>query len=526
MSACPRSRAWRDNHDSAYQHAAVVDDLVADRLRRGLLVDVTRLYEADPLLPVFVSPMGVVPKSTPGRFRLILDGSCGLADAVNDFCDPRPLGDVCLATFDAVVADILDQREHTPAGVPLLLFSTDLSDAYLSVPVRVDDWFQLAQVWRQRVYWNTACPFGLRASGFWLHCFTAAFDSRIAAIAGRRPHTYVDDSLGIAPAGPPMAALQEAMETVAPSVGFSLSTKGGIAPPSTARSFCGWVFDTVAMTVSLPQHKLAALRALVAAHATRHRILATDLRSVLGKLSAASRGIRCSRPYLSELFHASSSTSGRWVTLCAAARDDLLYWADLLTSFNGTRILRAPAPAATIFSDASTAWGYGFYCPELGVYACGQWSTEPDVAPPTQHINVLEAGVGVAAAAIIGALLPRGSAISLWLDNTVAVGTVKRERGARGPLSNVARALAFLTDTLTITISPSHIQGVRNRVADALSRGVLPPEVVGFRRLSLPPHFLTSIIMSRVPSRALVTLLGSPTAPGAPPSPPAAPGSA
>jgi hypothetical protein len=109
------------------------------------------------------------------------------------------------------------------------------------------------------------------------------------------------------------------------------------------------------------------------------------------------------------------------------------------------------------------------------------------------------------------------------LDNTVAVGTVKRERGSRGPLSNVARALAFLNDTLTLSVSPSHVQGARNSVADALNQGALPPELAGFRRLSLPPRFLTSIITSRTPSRALATILGSHTALGAPVSPSAAP---
>ena len=505
LSACPVSRSYRDNHASAYALPSEVDDLVAKRSASGWLIDVTALYTADPLLPIYTSPIGVIEKSTPGKYRLLLDGSSGVADCVNDFADPSVLPTPVLATFDAIIGDILRLRSLSP-GVDILLYTTDIDNAYMRVPVRVDDWWQLGQLWRGRVFWNVSPPMGLRPSGHILGCFTEPINARIAALSGYRPRTYVDDSLGAAPA-PDMPLLEALMESVPAGVGFPLSSSKR-APPATSVTFCGWVFDSRALTVSLPPAKLRKLRALVGAHHLRHRIPATALSSLVGALTSACRGLRASRPYLDALSDASSSSSGRWVTLPLAARDDLAYWHDLLVAFDGVSFMSKPAPCATIFADASTSTGWGWVCHDLGVYGSGVWSDEPDIAPPLVHINALELVVGVAASVAVSRLLPPSSSVALRSDNTVAVSSIERERGARGPLANAVRALSFLSDTRPFSVFPSHIQGIRNCVADALSRGTVPASISSYRRLQFPSQWLTQIALSRRPSRDLDALRG------------------
>lgn len=505
LSACPRSRAYRDNHSSAYEFADEVDALVAERVRHGWLADVTDLYRADPLLPILVAPIGVVEKSTPGTYRLLLDGSFGVGDCVNDFINPALLGPPLLASFDAIVASILALRRDDPSAV-ILLYTTDYDNAYMHLPIRPADYWQLGQLWRGRVYWNLSAPMGLRPAGHLLYRFTAPINDRIFELTGFRPETFVDDSLGAALAAD-MPALAAAMDAVPESVGFPISSRKRL-PPSTSRTFCGWVFDTVNMTVSLPLDKLRRLRAQVDSHALRHRILASDLASLVGALQAACRGVRSSRPYLDELSAASATATGRWVTLSAAARADLLYWHDLLRDFNGTRMITAPPPVATVYSDACTSVGWGWVCHELRIFGCGSWADEPAIAPPLTHINALELVVGVAAADTVAGRLPVGSSVALRLDNTVAVATVERERGARGHLSNAARALAYLTDTRPFSVLPSHIQGTSNVDADALSRGLMPATVASYTRVFFPSGWLTLIASSPRPSLVLRTRPG------------------
>lgn len=516
LSAPPRSRSYRDNHSSAYEFSDAVDALVEERTRPGWLVDVTPLYVADPLLPILVSPIGVVEKSTPGTYRLLLDGSFGAGDCVNDFIDPSLFGAPLLASFDAIVSSILALRRADPLAV-ILLYTTDIDNAYMRLPIRAADYWQLGQLWRNRVYWNVRAPMGLRPAGHLLYRFTAPINDRIFSLTGHRPETFVDDSIGAALAAD-MPALAAAMDSVPESVGFPISARKRL-PPSTSRVFCGWLFDTVTMTVSLPRDKLLRLRAQISSHALRHRILASDLASLVGALQAACRGVRSSRPYLDTLCAASATATGRWVTLRADARADLLYWHDLLRDFSGTRMLDTRSPDVTVFSDACTSWGWGWVCHDLRVYGYGVWSDEPAIAPPLAHINALELVVGIAAADTVAGLLPVDSSVALRLDNTVAVATVERERGARGHLSHAARALAYLTDTRSFFVASSHIQGIANVVADGLSRGQIPASVSSYRRLHFPSGFLTQIASSPRPSLVLGTVRGSPTPAVGVPSP-------
>ena len=498
MSACPKSRAWRENHPSAYHNPPVTDALVAERLNRGWMIRVTDLYKADPLLPVLVSPMGVVPKSTPGKFRLILDGSFGVGDCVNDFSHPDAVGTPVLASFDAVISTIATLRQRNPSAT-ILLYSTDIDSAYMRIPVRAEDLWQLAQVWRGEVYWNTSAPFGLRPSGHWLYRFTRAFDRRVLSLCGHAPQTYVDDSIIAALEGD-MPLCKATMDSVPASVGFPTAAAKS-PPPSTQRTFCGWTFDSAAMTVSLPSDKLARLRAAVARHANCRRIPRSELVSLVGSLQSASRGIRCSRAYTTSLHAAAASSSGHWAVLPPDSRADLRYWSDLLRDFNGVTIISPQEPSATIFTDASSSWGWGWVCHDLGIYGYGPWSDDPDLVGV--HINALEAACAVAASVIVASLLPVGAAVSLRSDNTSALAVTRRESGTSGPLNNAARALAYLRDTRPFSISPSHIQGVLNHEADALSRGSVPSHLLRFRRIHFPSLWLTSILSSPRPSLAL-----------------------
>lgn len=503
MSAIPKTAAWRDNHASAYTNSVAVDALIAERVALGWMVDVTALYSAMPNLPVAVSPIGVVPKPN-GKLRLIFDGSCGVADCVNDFANPAVICSPQLATFDQIVDSISDLRVKHP-GIPILLYSTDLDSAYMRVPIRADDWWHLAQSWRGRVYWNLSAAFGLRPSGHWLYRFTSAMDARILALSGTRPHTYVDDSLGVALAYD-MPACQLAMDSVPPSVGFPISSKNGYVPPGTSRLFLGCTFDTAAMTVTLSPKRLELYRRLVDSHARRRRILASDLASLIGCLQSAARVVRRSRPYLDSLHRAAASTDGRWVTLPQDARDDLAYWSDLLHDFNGVRIISHGPPAATVFSDACTSWGWGWVCHDLRLYGYGTWSDDPLLADA--HINVLELVTGIAAAVATAAFLPADSSVALHMDNTTAVSSVAACRGSSPLLSNATRALAHILDTRPFSLLPSHIQGIKNVEADALSRGRPPSSVSSYRRVVLPPLWLTSIASSRRTSLVTVTPLG------------------
>lgn len=515
MYAGPRLRVYCDNHPSAYLNACIVDEHVAAHLRSGWMIDVTDIYTAAPLLPIISAPIAVVPKpNKPGKYRLIFDASARPALCVNDFVDPSALGFPMLATCESVRASILTARLRCP-GETVLLSVADFSDAYKKIPLRVDDWWQMAQLWRGRVYWNIAEPFGLRSADRQLAILTSAISASVARASGLTPEVYVDDSL-LAGSADELPRATTALEHFSSSVGLTFNPSVSRDPRPTA-TFIGWQWDTVAMTQSLPPTKLARLRATILAVSSARRVRRKALESLLGAMHNASGGIRHASAFLAECCSLlRGSVRNHWVTLTPLARLDLAFWVDLIHTFNGVTLFRPPAVSLSLFSDASnTGWdghgGYGWYCPELRSFGRGAWPAELAGV----HINVLESLGELLALSALASICPPSSAVSVHshLDNTVAVSVFDSRRGAAGPLARIARALAFLCAT-SPHLHPStttHLQGLLNTVADALSRNRTPPEVSGFTEVFTPPAWLISTLASERPWRDLA--LPFPTVP-------------
>ena len=222
--------------------------------------------------------------------------------------------------------------------------------------------------------------------------------------------------------------------------------------------------------------------------------------SVLGAMNHAQQGIRHARAFMSGCFEALSTARAahHWVRLSPLARLDLQWWRDMLLAYNGVTFFHPPPASYTIFSDACPA-GYGFYCPELRIYGHGTWPSEL----AGTHINPLELEAALAGLVAVLARLPPGAAVHVHsrADNTVAVAAIAHGRARAGPSARLARALQFLlaTSPALHAFSSSHIQGVLNVIADALSRGTVPPDVDGWTCVHTPADWLVSTITSERP---------------------------
>ena len=518
----PVRRVWRDNHPSAYSLSSVVDEHIAARVASGRLLDVTPLYVADPLLPAIVAPLAVVPKSTPGTYRLILDGSSGVGLCVNDSIDPASLGSFPLATGADICSAILRARAERP-DENVLIWVSDFKDAYLNVPVRVDDYWQLATVWRNRVYWNTVAPFGLRSSDRLLAQLTHAIADTVTPVSGIPCHIYVDDAAAVGFADT-LSVHRDLFTRTAASVGQIVHPVKSL-DPATRRRFIGWDFDSVALTMSLPPDRAAKLLATLSRFADARRVRKRDLQSILGAMNSAQQGIRHARAFMAECFSclASASSPSHWVTLTPLARLDLQWWRDLLLTYNGVSFFRPPVSHVTGFSDASnTGWdghgGYGWLCPELRIYSRGPWPAELSGT----HINALEllSALSFAYALSHLAITSPGTAVHALCrsDNTSAVSAITRGRSRAGDLARLTRALHFLlaTSPALHALSSSFVQGICNPDADALSRGRLPPCVAGWTYVPTPTAWLVSMLRSERPW--LAAARSPATLPAAPPS--------
>lgn len=144
----------KDNMRSAAQNPRVVEGYLEKEVAAGRIVGPVPL---ELVKRVQISRFGVIPKSQPGKWRLILDLSHPDGRSVNDGIDQ----DLCSLTYSSV-----DQAAQcvVALGRGAQLAKLDLESAYRMIPIHPDDRHLLGMRWKNKVWIDTALPFGLRSA--------------------------------------------------------------------------------------------------------------------------------------------------------------------------------------------------------------------------------------------------------------------------------------------------------------------------------------------------------------------------
>ena len=459
--AC-RLRSRGHNHPSSLANAGTVrahisTELAADRLVGPL--------PPEALECVHSSPIGLVPKGHTGdRWRLIVDLSSPASSSVNDGIR-RELSSLEYASLDDAV------RLITHLGPGSQLVKMDLKDAYRMVPVHPDDQHLLAISWEGLTYVDRALPFGLRSAP---KVFSAVADALAWVLfAGggiRFLLHYLDDFLFIGPPGTNEATVaRDRALAIFNELGVPIATHKTEGPAASV-TFLGIVIDTDALQLRLPEEKLVRIRELVCTWLPRKSCTRREMESLLGHLSHAASVIRPGRLYLRQMFALLplAPEPHHHIRLNLSARADLIWWDFFLQVWNGVALFPPGAPSVHMFSDASGSFGCGAFDPGRGWFSLRwpqQWS-DVDIA-------VKELVPLVIAAALWGSRW-RGCHVLFHVDN-MAVTTSVQKLNARNPLlCQLLRCLHFYSACFCFTFTASHIPGVQNVAADALSRGNLP----------------------------------------------------
>ena len=139
---------------SAQGHSQVVGEFLRHQVAAGYMMDP---FDPQKCSGVVTSSIGVVPKSTPGKFRVIVDLSRPEGASVNDQLH-RELTHVAYSSIeDASLA------MHA-LGQGAQLAKIDIRDAYRIIPVHPEERPFLALSWEGRVYIDCQLPFGLASA--------------------------------------------------------------------------------------------------------------------------------------------------------------------------------------------------------------------------------------------------------------------------------------------------------------------------------------------------------------------------
>ena len=410
---------------------------------------------------VHYSPMGLVPKGSSGKFRLIVDLSSPHGGSVNDGIGPEwcSLEYVSVDSVAVVVARL---------GRGTILAKVDIRSAYRLVPVHPDDRWLLGMSWENELFVDTVLPFGLRSAP---KIFTAVADAIEWSVRSRGVQTlyhYLDDFLLIARSPDGAQQLDCLMKTFS-DLGVPIAEEK-LKGPGTVVTFLGIEIDTDAMVLRLPQAKISELKSLVRFWLGRGSCQRKELQSLAGKLQHACKVVKPGRAFLRRIFEllATVRADHHHVRLNASFRSDVVWWDVFLEAWNGTSLLVGGAQRETIhiFSDASGRLGCGAHWGNhwFQFRWPGAWGG--------RNITLKEILPVVLACGTWGHLWV-GLTVVFHVDNESAVGILNSGYSKEGQIMHLVRCLFFITAHHDLCVRARHIPGADNVLADAISRGNL-----------------------------------------------------
>jgi hypothetical protein len=401
--------------------------------------------------------MGVIPKQG-GGVRIIHDCSRPLGSAVNDYAP-----------------DLEKQRFQTTDDAAKLvshgcfLAKCDLRHAYRSVALSPESQAVTGFKWDfpggTQYFVDRKLPFGSKRGPMVFHRLSQAV-KRMMARRGFRIIAYLDDFLICEKSrGRCMLALNTLISLLR-QLGFDINWSK-VVDPTHQLIFLGIEFDSLAMALQLPEEKLVALREELAVFSDRKRASKKQIQSLAGKLSWAAQVIFGGRAFLRRIIDSICllKHSSHKMCLSREFRQDVSWWLDFMSTFNGKSLLLDRRPLAAIYTDACVNGGGASWNND---WFYVNWHVDfPEVSDC--HINEKET-LAVVLAAVRWAPNFANKRVHVYCDNSATVGSINKGSSRNKVIMQAIRSLFWLSAVHNFHISARHIRGENNGVADAVSR--------------------------------------------------------
>ena len=307
------------------------------------------------------------------------------------------------------------------------MVKVDLKDAYLTVPIHLQDRKFLRFSWEQEVFQFRSLPFGLASAP---RTFTKLLRPLLALLRsqGLRMVVFLDDILLMASSKELIGQHLTLLVSWLEELGFIINKDKSVMEPGHQIEFLGLTVNSNTMSLSVPQDKIAKVQKECRHMLDRGAASARELSHLIGLLSSLIRAVLPAPLHyraLQRLKHQALTSLGSWdlqVSLNSSSQRDLVFWVSQLKEHNG-RSLEFPVATMIISSDASKS-GWGAYSSISSVV--GHWSpAERDL-----HINALELKAAFLALKSL-ASHQRDCHILLLLDNITAISFINHKGGTR-----------------------------------------------------------------------------------------------
>lgn len=474
------------NLKSARDFPQVVQQKVEAEVRLGRMCGP---FATPPLPDLCISPIGVVPKKVPGKYRLIQHLSFPHGGSVNDGI-PDSICRVRYQLFDEAL-DLV--RSFGPGA---LMAKLDIESAFRLLPLHPSS-FRFMGFRFEGMYFVDRClPMGCAVSCAYFEKFSTFLHWCIADYTGHRGVAhYLDDFLFVGPGDSGACGeLLSGASVLFGSLGVPVApdkTQG----PSSCLSYLGIEIDTGSGCCRLPADKVAKLVGQIEDCLSRDRVRLQRVQSVLGSFNFACRIIPMGRVFCRKLERSTAGVSSphHTIRLSKELKADLRMWLLFLRSFNSELLWpRAPEPNSVLqlFTDAAGSTGFGAFF--QGDWCVGRWPQDWLDRGLGTNMLLLELFPIIVAVELWAARLANHS-IVFWCDNLGVVQAINNQRGSSLQTLRLLRYLVFRCLQFNVSFTARHVPGVENGVADALSRfdfdrfRALAPES-SLTGLPCPPH--------------------------------------
>ncbi|KAG8952221.1 hypothetical protein FRC04_004928 [Tulasnella sp. 424] len=441
------------NHQSAKANPEAIIKHINKELNAGRYLGPYQIKELEHTIgPFRASPLGAVPKSEPGEFRIIQDFSY----PVNSSRTPSVNSEIDSDDFPCdwgSFTEVYKIVDTAPKGAQAATFDVDA--AFRIIPVHPEDRRNIVVVWNGLAYVDTAVPFGAASSGG-LFGHVADGLRAIMMARGLQPtRNWVDDFVSFRfpiPDTNPQRFLYN--EDTIYAIGEELG-------------------DIPARTVSIPEEKKDKYRKRIQDALTKGRLKRKEVEKVIGTLTHCALATELGRTHLSSIANFLASFAHYQnphlsLAIPTRTRDDLQWWlAHLADPFCGSRIRTPPDPEDLDFwVDASTSYGIGVVLNggwDAWVLTAGWKSKGRDIG--WAEMVAIELGLRVLVASGIAK-----KNIVLKSDNRGVIGALKMQRSRSYQQNLVLRRIVGMMLEHDIWISSEYVPS-KDNVADGPSRG-------------------------------------------------------
>jgi hypothetical protein len=445
----------------------------ADTMVHKLRIDLSlgRVSPSTGNAPFISSPLGFVPKGD-GGLRRIHHLSFPRKASVNHYIDE--------ASSTLVYTSLYKVTNHViAAGKHCIIMKRDIKDAFRNIPVAYQDRWLLGFCWKDVFYTENCLPFGLATAPFIFNLFAEGFHWMLESFLGwDASEHFLDDFIRVITQRGTLEVSKIVADYIVLTDILGIPRNDSKDMIGTKVTVLGIEIDTDEFVIRLPKEKLQQAIIRTATALSRATTTLFDIQSLTGFLSFCAQAVQLGWVFMRHLWNFVASFPGESAfqkrRIPARVRQDLLWWNELLPTFNGVKFFdNSTRPETQLFTDASGV-GLGGYYSREGVTPSHKCTFATALRLPLPSSRVFDINPHEMDA-ILFAFQKWGQQ---WAKHVVVVNTDSQtaERGLwkqtlrSGPTNAPLRDILVIAARLDIVIKPHWIQGVSNRLADALSR--------------------------------------------------------